>query len=399
MTAAVQAGSIATGDGRGWRALLRPGPLFDGAFVAFTAAAFLVRPTPLWALLFYAIMVPIFVRALVRRERAVARVAEIAVIAALLLYMGASILWSAEADSPRRLKYLVAILTNGAFIAAAVAFFRDAEQRLLRLFVPVLLAAAALNVALSLVLHVLEAGVYQRLEGWAETRQSVLGGLVISLVFSLLLAHAARQPAVDWRLVALGVALLAFIALTRSRSAMVTAAAAAGIALFHRHRGTAVWIVAVAVLPLLAVAAVQPEVTWRIIAELAERADSSRLMIWRITWEQIALRPLLGHGLANVFPIAEPFTHPHNLYLAMLYYGGVVGLLLYMALLGSLAVRAVRSWRTPERLLFLMLFAHVVLAGAFTLAQLFRDVSEQWLILWLPIAMIIGLAVRRERAD
>jgi O-antigen ligase len=380
------------------RWLLGRGPLFDASFVLFTAAALLVRPTALWGLLFYLLVIPTFLRALWSGDRGVARAPESALVTALLAYFAVSILWSADADSSRKLKYAVGIATNGMFIAAAVAFFRDGDERLLRAFLPAVLIAAAINLVLSFGIHLVEAGPTQRLEGWAETRNSVLGALVISLIFSLLLVRAACKGKADWQLVALGLALLAFIALTRSRSAMLTAAIAAAVALSYPGRRTVMMIIAAAALPAIVVLAAAPVRVWDTIAELAERADSSRLAIWQAAWQEIVQRPIFGHGLANVFPVAEPFSHPHSLYLSSLYYGGIIGFLLLIALLASLAFRVLGRIRGSAGLLFALLLAHVVLVGAFDLAQIFREVSEQWLLLWLPIAMIIGLSARQPNS-
>lgn len=379
-----------------WAGLLarEPGRVFDLAFVAFVAAALMLRPTPVWALVFYVVLVPLFAWSLRAGSRSVPTVRETWLIGTLLAYFAISILWSETASATREIKYFRAVITNGIFIAAAVAFFSRATEATIDRFEKALLAAAALNVAISFAIYFSDFDPHRRLTGWAETRHSILGAYVINVCLAVALDRIRRAPHLDWSLIGLAAAFVAFVVLTRSRTAIaVTFSLLAIAALCLPRRRAMALLVLPALLAVAALVGMAAEADW-LLREMLARADSYRLMIWEITWDAVQSRPLFGYGLAAEFPLPEPFSHPHNLYLAALYYGGIVGAVLLFALWASLAARVTTGVRPPDRMLVLCLLVHIVVSGMSDLGQIFKSPSEQWLIIWLPVAMIIGCAGR-----
>lgn len=371
-----------------------PGRAFDLAFVVFIAAALVLRPTPVWAAVFYGVLVPLFAWSLWARSRSVPATREAWLIGALLAYFATSILWSETASATREIKYFRAVITNGIFIAAAVAFFSRATEATIDRFEKALLAAAALNVAISFAIYFADFDPHRRLTGWAETRHSILGAYVINVCLAVTLDRIRRAQHLDWPLIGLAAAFAAFVVLTRSRAAIaVTFGLFAIAALCLPRQRVMALLVLPALLAIAALGAMAADADW-FLREMLARADSYRLMIWEITWDAVQSRPLFGYGLAAEFPLPEPFSQPHNLYLAALYYGGIVGAVLLLALWVSLAARTTTGVRPPDRMLMLCLLVHIVVSGMSDLAQVFKSPSEQWLIIWLPVAMIIGCAGR-----
>lgn len=78
---------------------------------------------------------------------------------------------------------------------------------------------------------------------------------------------------------------------------------------------------------------------------------SGRLVAWELMWENIRLKPVLGHG-ANasegflVKRYSEAFAHPHNDYMRILFDYGWVGLLIFLATVGIQLRRLIRGART-----------------------------------------------------
>jgi len=118
-----------------------------------------------------------------------------------------------------------------------------------------------------------------------------------------------------------------------------------------------------------------------------------RPAIWTELLREISQHPLFGHGL-TAKPILEINGHntmetAHNTYLHTLWQGGVVGLGLFLAILG-LAVS--KSWQlgraTGNHLIFALLL--------FTIGVMFTGVDrlidrprDQWHLFWLPLALLM----------
>lgn len=127
---------------------------------------------------------------------------------------------------------------------------------------------------------------------------------------------------------------------------------------------------------------------------LAVRGLSLRPELWQLALTQAAAHPWLGVGLGGQFMATasngQTYLDTHNVFLALLYYGGAIGLLLF---LGMLAVTFRTAWRDRHRLPLCALAASLQLFGIATLqfdggSQISRP-NEFWLLYWLPIALTL----------
>lgn len=147
-----------------------------------------------------------------------------------------------------------------------------------------------------------------------------------------------------------------------------------------------VWLSLAAVLAvgglLLAVREV-PEV-----ASLLARADSGRFELWRIlAGEWLACGVWLGCGMQHVSEAIilgdAPIQHPHNIFLALGLYSGLVSLLIFLALM---AVVLHRAWQQRDPWGLYLFVALVVLN--FDGSKLVGNPDELWLLVLLPMALI-----------
>lgn len=128
------------------------------------------------------------------------------------------------------------------------------------------------------------------------------------------------------------------------------------------------------------------------------RSFSFRPEIWEATlnaWLNVSV--IFGAGIATKIDLTIPpnrFMHPHSIYLSTLYYGGILGLLCFIALLGRLlwliksrTDRNLAVYATP-----LLMFGLVVLI--FDGNKLIEKVDFLWLCLWLPIALLLVAEAR-----
>lgn len=128
---------------------------------------------------------------------------------------------------------------------------------------------------------------------------------------------------------------------------------------------------------------------------LRERGFSWRPTIWQEVLHRVAAHPWIGHGLGNelliVLPDTRHYFDTHNMHLATLYYGGLVGAVLWVMLL-VLAFRAAWQRRqTPEGLLVLGLLVYGMVSCSFDGGYLIERPRENWFTLWLPLALAARL--------
>ena len=126
------------------------------------------------------------------------------------------------------------------------------------------------------------------------------------------------------------------------------------------------------------------------VAILFERADSGRLELWRILageWLECGL--WLGCGMQHVTEATirggAPIQHPHNIYMALGLYSGLVSLLIFLALM---VVVLQRAWQQRDPWGLYLFTALVVLN--FDGSKLVGNPDELWLLVLLPVALIIN---------
>ncbi len=120
--------------------------------------------------------------------------------------------------------------------------------------------------------------------------------------------------------------------------------------------------------------------------------DSYRLEIWQQIWQRVMDSPFIGLGLSANETIQLPacgcIPHPHNIFLATLFYGGLVGLMLLLAVLTYTLIIAYKQYKTHGQVIFLALFIFGVICGFSDGNKLIDHPRPMWLYFWLPILMI-----------
>ena len=188
---------------------------------------------------------------------------------------------------------------------------------------------------------------------------------------------------------ALGVALFA----TYARGAWIAAVAGVvGVGLSRRSAR----LVGVVVVGVVAVAVLVPSSMGRF-ADLgsADRATgaASNSLAWRVDyWHDAAglatRNPLTGIGLDMVAVAFDESVPPHNDYVRVIVELGVVGALVYLALLGTLAGVARRARRVARSpLARAVADGQVGLVVAFAVLSLSANVLSQVVVMWYLVAL------------
>lgn len=131
-----------------------------------------------------------------------------------------------------------------------------------------------------------------------------------------------------------------------------------------------------------------------------ERGMSYRLEIWEIIFAKIKSAPIWGNGL-NTETIARMsdghiFHNPHSVYIATLYYGGVVGLSLLITLIGYAISKAMAFQNRQKRLIAVCAMSYgslCIIADIYTLIQ---HPKPFWIFFWFPIALCIAFELEDE---
>lgn len=135
---------------------------------------------------------------------------------------------------------------------------------------------------------------------------------------------------------------------------------------------------------------------------LMQRGASYRPAIWAHVLNLVADKPWLGYGFDAGFVIPIPglsvaLADPHNIELAVLYEGGITGFALW-ALLYMVAL--VCCWRHRNEPAFTIAGTWLIFglgAGLTEGAAFMSRPKEHWLLIWLPIAFVYGLAVVQQK--
>lgn len=130
------------------------------------------------------------------------------------------------------------------------------------------------------------------------------------------------------------------------------------------------------------------------------RGFSYRPEIWTQAWQQIREHPWFGHGYDHpmvfwVKGVNFAFADPHNMELALLFSGGVVGLSLWILLYG-VALRF--AWRHRQDPLVMLASTALVFGFAAGLTEgnsFMSRPKEHWFLIWIPMALLAGASLTK----
>ena len=136
---------------------------------------------------------------------------------------------------------------------------------------------------------------------------------------------------------------------------------------------------------------------------LLSRGDSYRPDIWAEILRRVADQGLwFGNGVLSddSVPVGGlVMPHPHNLYLAVLFQGGIVGLTLFLSVIALSLRTLLAHLEEREAKLALGIFAIALPAYLLDGYELVDKIGWTWLLFWLPVAISTGLGGRHGLDD
>lgn len=302
---------------------------------------------------------------------------------AFFIYTAVSIAWT-DTDSPaasliKRPLYATMLLISTTLVIAR-------SEKILEETVLTSIIIAAISATLSIVYYLAYDNT-DRLTGYRALYNPLLTSHVYGMFTAMAIALLFTLR--DKKIIAISIMLpplLLLLLLTGSRTPLLalTLTLAWLISLYRNKTAMTILFVSAASAALLIT--LYPE-------SIMSRGFSYRPEIWHQAWLQIIERPWFGHGYDHkmifwVEGIDYAFSDPHNIELAVLFSGGIVGLTIWLTLY---AYALLFAWKNHENTLIVMASAALVFgfgAGLTEGKDFISRPKEHWFLIWIPFSLL-----------
>lgn len=234
-----------------------------------------------------------------------------------------------------------------------------------------------------------------RLPGYGALYNPLLTSHVYGMFSAIALSYIFLNDGRRWIWLTLFIILAILLLLTGSRTPLLALGASLLWLTLARFNRRSIFLFVTGLTSGLLLYIFDPEI-------FTSRGLSYRPDIWREAWLQIIESPLLGYGYEHpmafkVEGIAHSFADPHNLFLAVLFSGGIVGLGLWVALY---SVAIMFAWRNRGDLIILAASTAVIfgLVAGITEGKAFISrPKEHWFLIWIPFALLAATWASRNK--
>jgi O-antigen ligase len=238
-----------------------------------------------------------------------------------------------------------------------------------------------------------------RLSGLGQLDNPVVVGLVFSAVLILLVDIVLADSRPYWRVIAgVGSVVAAYaVVLSGSRNAWMSSLI--GILVFvvsTRVRDPQRFVAASASVGVILVAVVSTMAVGESTSQiLLPRGDSFRLEIWADVFARVwAEGPIFGLGILTPDGVKlgdVSFQHPHNMYLAVFFQGGLLAVVMFLGVIGACVFTLLEEYHRRSAKLALGLLALALTSYVLDGHELVDKVGETWFLFWLPVGIALGL--------
>lgn len=324
------------------------------------------------------------------------------VIVALLGYLCLSSFWS----EPFSWRQTLGILGRGLLVFTFVVAMAECQLRGgVQLWLGRTLAVVGFAAAVAaMIVHGVEPPADGRLSGLGQLDNPVVVGLVFGAVLILLVEIVISDPVRSWRYMAVAGAATVGVAIYLSDSRNAWISAFIGLLVLvcssrirDPQRFVAAFLALLVVLAVILLAMLGNESGRDL---LLPRGESFRLEIWAEVFERVkSTAPLFGLGIATPDYVTVgdlTFSHPHNMYLATYFQGGVLAFSLFVLLIVSSLSHLFADYTERSAKLALGLMTMALTSYLFDGHELIDKVGETWFLFWLPIGISLGLSWSRS---
>lgn len=230
--------------------------------------------------------------------------------------------------------------------------------------------------------------------GFADFSHPIPAGLYYGIFTVLLLSVLVERElkAWAWLPVLIGLTgLLVYVLLTFSRGAWFSTLAGSLTLLLLSPQRRARLLLLIGALSIV----LMMVVFWSRVEHEWFLGTSQRGLIW-LNWlahlpEFWALGEGAGVNLVYRYPWGDVVYYAHSLYLQLWFEYGIVGFVLFLLLLGMSLLKAWRLRSDPAARVALAILVFALVAMVSEISSVFSRPSLDWVVLWLPIGLIMGL--------
>ena len=324
----------------------------------------------------------------------------------LLAYIPLSSLWSTPWDGRDAFSQAMRALLVFTFVVCTAESVQ--VDWFVRRLTQAMAVCGALAAVVAIAVFFVESPDDGRLNGLGQLDTHVMAAMVYAVAAVCASAWLASDGLSTRRWVAGGcvVVLVVAVSLTGSRNAMVCAALGLGSLLIAHRLATARGFVLAAGSLVAGVLIALSAAYWLVPGAgdiIAPRGDSFRPAIW---WDYVARIRADGvwFGLGVLTPdLIEvggyDVLHPHNLYLAVTYQSGLIGLAFLASVIVITVHTLLANYREPEAKLGLAIGAMALPCYLLDGHELIDKIGWTWLLFWLPVGIALGARARRELDD
>jgi O-antigen ligase len=108
---------------------------------------------------------------------------------------------------------------------------------------------------------------------------------------------------------------------------------------------------------------------------------------------------VVGRGILtpdSVIVGSKTFDHPHNMYLAVFFQGGILAAILFFGLIAWSLIELFADYGQRSAKLALGLLIMALTSYLLDGHELIDKVGETWFLFWLPVGISLGLAWNRR---
>ena len=235
-----------------------------------------------------------------------------------------------------------------------------------------------------------------RLYGLGAIRNPTLTAGLFGVFAVMACGYMVKAPRLGLRLAyaLLFAVLAAYVVLTQSRAPVAALLVSGAVLLLGRRGRGAILGLSVLAGVILLFALTYPE----LVRSASLRGLSYRPEIWLALLERVSEAPWFGHGYLAYRPTIDMVTErtmlAHNAFLATLRDGGVLGLMLLLAMLSYGLWRAFCLGRRRQDYTVLAVMIFALFCITVSSDRLIERLEVEWLLVWFPL----GLAVADDAA-
>lgn len=364
-------------------------------FTLFCLIPMVIDASALWIVSYYILLLPVFMWQILRFWPVnKPRLFELSVFL-FIAYFGARSAIGAEGVKDA-IFYLLIAMPPMLFCWMSVDFFTCDGKRL-DFFIWIFVAITVVMSATVLIPYIIEADLTVRLQGPAMLEHPIRGVSVIALAAVLALWQAFRAKKIHWQILAYLCYIILFftVLFAQSRALLIAVFLPSLMFLIHGQRikeeSKKIWFLSIlhGGLMIMAIASIAIIMGERLMI----RGVDSRLEIWSQVWGQFTNMPIWGHGMAQMLILEPPvahINHAHNFYLSILYYGGFVGLGLFLFVIFIVACMAFNQLEISLTIPMIALFLFTQATIMTDTYKILGSPDEVWLYFWLPCCIIVG---------